>query len=206
MPAVLLGQRVDAVAVGVGDLALIRQRIQPAAGIGRAGGIAAGAFVVILAVERGNAFGLFLGQGRIVGRLGLGDLLGKRGLVRHVLHVVGVHFFIRRQHLGQKRILLRALGLEILLLLVELLARRVELCHLLLELGTLGRDLLGDGLHLLEHLLVGLGDLLDNVDLVEQIGEAVGAEEDGPVGDAARLLHGADAGLVLRVEALFLGL
>ena len=66
MPAVLLGQRVDAVAVGIGDLALIRQRIQPAAGIGRAGGIAAGAFVVILAVERGDAFGLFLGQGRII--------------------------------------------------------------------------------------------------------------------------------------------
>ena len=77
MPAVLLGQRVDAAAVGIGDLALIRQRIQPAAGIGRAGGIAAGAFVVILAVERGDAFGLFLGQGRIVGRLGLGDLLRK---------------------------------------------------------------------------------------------------------------------------------
>ena len=54
--------------------------------------------------------------------------------------------------------------------------------------------------------MVGLGDLLDDVDLVEQIGEAVGAEEDGPVGDAARLLHGADAGLVLGVEALFLGL
>ncbi|MFR7744561.1 MAG: hypothetical protein ACLU3I_15805 [Acutalibacteraceae bacterium] len=37
-------------------------------------------------------------------------------------------------------------------------------------------------------------------------GEAVRAEQNRPVGDIARLLHGADAGLVLLVQALFLGL
>ena len=206
MPAVLTSQRVDSVAVRVGHLALIRQRVQPAAGIGRAGGITAAALIVVLAVLLRDAGRFFLGQSSVIGGFGLGDLAGERGLVRHILHVVGVHFFIRRQHLGQERILLRALALQLLLLLGKLFADRVKLCQLLLQLLTLGGDLVGDGLHLLEHQLVGLGDLLNDVDLVKKIGEAVCTKQDAPVGDTARLLHGADTGLILLIETLLLGL
>ena len=196
----------DTVAVGVGHLTLIRQWIQPAAGVGRAAGIAVRALIVVLPVQRCNALRLFLGQGSVIRGLGLGNILGERGLVCHILLVVGAHFLIGFQHISEQNVLLRTLGLELLLLLVELVAGRVKLRELLFELRALGRDLLGDGLHLVQHQLVGLGDLLNDVDLVEQIREAVCAEQDRPVGDITRLLHGADAGLVLLVQALFLGL
>ena len=61
VPAVLSGQRMRAVAVGVCDLALIWQRIQPAAGVGCAAGIAVRAFIVVLPVQRSDALCLFLG-------------------------------------------------------------------------------------------------------------------------------------------------
>ena len=195
-----------AVTVGVRDLTLIRKGIQPAARVGRATGIAVRAFVVVLPVQRCDALSLLLGKGGIIRGLGLGNLVRQLGLVGHVLLVIGVHFLVGLHHFQQQTVGLGALRLKLRLLLVKLLARRVKLCHLLLKLRALGCDLLGDGLHLFQHQLVRLGDLLNHVDLVQQIREAVRAEQNRPVGDITRLLHGADAGLILLVQALFLGL
>ena len=83
-------------------------------------------FVVVLPVQRCNAFGLFLGKSGIIGSLRLGNLIRQLGLVGHVLLVIGVHFFVGLHHFQQQTVSLGALRLKLRLLLVKLLARRSQ--------------------------------------------------------------------------------
>ena len=81
-----------------------------------------------------------------------------------------------------------------------------------LDLFILERDLLGGKIllscedvrgkvaQLVHHALVALGDFFDHGDAVEHFGEAVGAENDCPIGNVTLLLHRAQALLVAREQ------
>ena len=209
VPLIRAAQRVDAVAIRVGDRNRIGKRIQEAS-CRRCCGAGASAvrrdLIVVLPVQLCLPRRLFLRERVKVVRLGLLDLRGHLVLEFFVVLILFRHGVVFCGHLQNQLVRLGSLLLHLCLLLSKIVLCLLEIIHLGLELCALSRDLRGNVCHLFEHQLVGLGDLVDHIDLVEKIGEAAGAKQDRPVGNFARLLHRAQAGLVLLVEPRLLGL
>ena len=148
----------------------------------------------------------FGGQLLLVCSLGLGDLLGHvilGGL--QLLDLLGVHIALGGDLLDEL-IHLRLLRLK-LGLLALLLGQRLLLplaAGLQVGLG-LGHGLPRFG-QLVQDLIVGVHDLPDHVDPVQQVRKIAGLEQDGPVGHVAPLLHGPHPLLKLCLILGFLGL
>ena len=199
----------DAVAIRVGDRNRVGKRIQEAACRGCRGAGASAVrrnLIVVLPVQLCLPRRLFLRERVKIVRLGLLDLRGHLIFEFFVVLILFRHGVVLRSHLQNQLVRLGSLLLHLCLLLSKIVLCLLEIIHLGLELCALSRDLRGNVCHLFEHQLVGLGDLVDHVDLVEKVGEAAGAKQDRPIGDLACLLHRAQAGLVLLVEPRLLGL
>ena len=133
MPAVLLGQRVDAVAVCVGDRNRVRERVQKASRGRRRTGIGAAVrrnLVVVLPVQLCLTRRFLFGKGVKILGLGLLDLRG-----HFVLELFVVLIFFRKRiilgrHLQNQLIGLGALRLQRGLLLCQIALCLLQLVHL----------------------------------------------------------------------------
>ena len=165
MPLIRAAQRVDAVAIRVGDRNRIGKRIQEAS-CRRCCGAGASAvrrdLIVVLPVQLCLPRSLFLGKGVKVVRLGLLDLRGHLVLEFFVVLILFRHGVVFCGHLQNQLVRLGSLLLHLCLLLSKIVLCLLEIIHLVLELCALSRDLRGNVCHLFEHQLVGLGDLVDH--------------------------------------------
>ena len=129
-----------------------------------------------------------------------GDLLQERiflllAFLFQRLKIVGLLQQLLQQCLGffLLRVHFRLRVIQILLGVFQL-----DLFRFQLVLGFL--HLVGGVAQLLQAALVGGGDLLHHVQPVQQVREAVGLEDDFPVGYLALFLHGADAVFVFLIQ------
>ena len=150
--------------------------------------------------------GLFLGGHRIaVFHFLLGNLLGEGLLLGFVFFRGGLQRLPVGPELRENLVRLRALGLQLRLVLCQLILRFLQRDLFRGKLLSGGLDLLRHGFHPLEHPRVRQGDLVDHIDAVEHIRKTAGLEQDRPIGELSVLLHGADPGAVLLIEPVTLG-
>ena len=137
----------------------------------------------------------------------LGNLVQQVLVLRFQLFLQPLDFLGLLQQLGDNAVCLFPLGVQLCLGGIQLLLGALQLCLFRFQL------LLGLG-HGLGGLVQGLqaagirgGDFFNHAHSVQQIGEAVGLEEDLPIAQGALLLHGADTGFVFFVQRIivFLG-
>ena len=104
------------------------------------------------------------------------------------------------QQLQNQGIRLITLGIQLLLGGIQLVFCVLKFCLLPFQLLPGNLNILGSLPQLLQAALVGGCNLLHHVHPIQQIGEAVGTEQNLPVGHGAVLLHGADTILVQIVQ------
>ena len=135
----------------------------------------------------------------------LGNLLGEGLLLGLVFFRGGLQGLPVGPELREDLVRLRALGLQLRLVLCELILRFLQRDFFRGELLTGGLDLLRHCFHPLKHARVRQGDLVDHIDAVEHVRKTAGLEQDRPIGELSVLLHGADPGTVLLIEPVALG-
>ena len=189
-------------AIGVGDDVGAVHRGDEAGGAGGGRGAAASGQVVLVAC--GQPRRLLGGEGRLIGCLGLENLLAGGVLLGLVGLELGGEALLRRGQLQEQLVGLGPLGLESGLQRLQLPACLLLGFHLGPQRLPGGFDFLGLLLQVLEHPLVGLGHLPDHVDPAQQVGKAVGLKQNRPVGDVAVFLHGPQP-LLVRLLHLVLG-
>ena len=129
-----------------------------------------------------------------------GDLLQERiflllAFLFQRLEIVGL-----LQQLLEQRLRFLAFLVHFRLGVIQILLGVFQLDLFRFQLGLGFLHLVGGVAQLLQTALVGGGDLLHHVQPVQQVREAVGLEDDFPVGYLALFLHGADAVFVFLIQ------
>ena len=163
----------------------------PAAGMGHGngGGVVNGGLGLGLSGQPGFVFTL-LGCVELV--LFLGDLLHE-GVLLLLTHIdEGIELLALFLQLDQQLIAFATLDGQSGLVGLQLGLGLAEGSLLAFQLFLGGLHLTGGHTQLLHTVAVGLGDLVDDVDAIQEIGKAVGAEQNAPVGNTTVFLHNAD--------------